>query len=445
VVILAAICAALAAAVAYYLFFLISHGYLPTPFIYDKFDTFMDLFNTMDWGSRDDRYTVWKSVYPPLSFLFVNALHWLLIGAHGIEMNSILLREEGMGVILFFVASYLFIPAFVVTREYWKAFSIPEKILIYFIGITSTPMLFALERGNLVIFALLFLPLLFTRSAYSRLAALAMLVNLKPYFILLFLVYVIKRQWNNLAVALGMAGGLYLLTSVILDSDLLALPGNLIGFSQNALFSYREVLAMPSSVSALSYVLESYMPQQGGFSRLAWLPVDPALIGASLDVMKWAVQAWTIVVLARVGKALSTDVLLAMLLVMITNMGMSVGGYTLIFYFALLPVFSGMRLRWGYLAIIALMSLPLDLLTLARDTKPPQRGPFYFSGVRWNVEWTLGAGSVVRPLLNLLLLALMAWEFAGARSKSVGAAADATMDDCPSLTNGTKDDICKIM
>ena len=61
-VILAAICGAQAAAVAYYLFFLNSHGYLPTPFIYDKSDTFMDFFHTMIWADRDGRYTEWGSV-----------------------------------------------------------------------------------------------------------------------------------------------------------------------------------------------------------------------------------------------------------------------------------------------------------------------------------------------------------------------------------------------
>ena len=351
-----------------------------------------------------------------------------------------MLREEGNSVIDFVVVAYLFIPAFVVTRDYWNAFSISEKVLISFIALSSAPMLFALERGNLVIFSLLFLPLLFTRFPYVTLAALAMLVNLKPYFALLFLVYVIKRRWNMLAVALGMAGGLYLLTSVILDSDLLALPRNLIGFSQKALFSYREVLAMPSSVSALSYVLESGTFKTGRSFGLAWLPVDPALIGASLEAMKWSVQAWIVVALARVGKALPTDVILAVILVMTTNLGISVGGYTLIFYLPLIPILSRMRFGYVYLSIVALISLPLDLWPLVQDNLPSRWMYSYFVGTKVPVELTIGLGSLARPLLNLLLLAVMAWEFTVARSKSVGAAVYGTMYDCPSLTNGIKDD-----
>jgi len=54
----------------YYIDYFASNGYLPSPFVYDKSDTFMDLFNTMYWVYDDGRYTDWGSVYPPLGFFY---------------------------------------------------------------------------------------------------------------------------------------------------------------------------------------------------------------------------------------------------------------------------------------------------------------------------------------------------------------------------------------
>jgi len=61
---------------AYYISHVIEYGYLPSPFVYDKSDTFMDLFNTMYWAYYEGRYTDWGSVYPPLGFLFLKIINF---------------------------------------------------------------------------------------------------------------------------------------------------------------------------------------------------------------------------------------------------------------------------------------------------------------------------------------------------------------------------------
>lgn len=55
-------------AIFYYCIFAYNNGYLPA-FVWNKFDTFMDLYNTMWHGAGSRRYDAWLSVYPPLSVI----------------------------------------------------------------------------------------------------------------------------------------------------------------------------------------------------------------------------------------------------------------------------------------------------------------------------------------------------------------------------------------
>jgi hypothetical protein len=397
------------AAFIYYLYFLNSEGYLPTPFIFNKFDTFMDLFNTMDWAGREGRYSEWGSIYPPLNFLFLQCVRWLFVDIQD-SINPLDLRANGDAVIAFLIVSYLCIPAFVLSQRYWSKFNKYEKILIYFISISSVPMLFALERGNLILFCLLFLPFLFSNSPLARLISIAVLVNIKPYFVLLFLPYIVKRFWDELIVAVMVAGVLYFVTGAILGSEPFALLGNVINFSQGTLPSLREVLAMPSSVSAFAYILGS---DTFIASKHSDFTIEPSFIATIIEVIKWSIMTLAAVIMFMAAKRLPLNQLIAMTLVIITNCGMSVGGYTLIIYIALLPIFWEMRLSRIYIWCIVLMSLPLDIIAVAEDTLPPQNYPSFFTNAYSTIEWTVGLGSFVRPTLNLLLLATMAWEFQG--------------------------------
>ena len=62
------------AGVAHVIWFFINRHYLPQPFVWDPQDTFMDFFNVAYWAHREDMYTVWRAVYPPLSFVLAGAV-----------------------------------------------------------------------------------------------------------------------------------------------------------------------------------------------------------------------------------------------------------------------------------------------------------------------------------------------------------------------------------
>ena len=52
--------------------FFSQNSYLPQPFVFDTNDTFMDWFNTAYWANNPGAYDVWRSIYPPLSFVFLD-------------------------------------------------------------------------------------------------------------------------------------------------------------------------------------------------------------------------------------------------------------------------------------------------------------------------------------------------------------------------------------
>src|SRR3954447_23190697 len=49
-------------------------GYLPAPFVFDVGDTFMDWLHTAYWAHNIGAYSVWQSIYFPLSFVITGVL-----------------------------------------------------------------------------------------------------------------------------------------------------------------------------------------------------------------------------------------------------------------------------------------------------------------------------------------------------------------------------------
>ncbi len=99
----------------------------------------------------------------------------------------------------------------------------------------------------------------------------------------------------------------------------------------------------------------------------------------------------------------------SLLVVATTNLGIWVGGYTIILYIVLIPVFIKMRARWLYISLLALMAMPLDMIPLMGEPIGVQYS--YLSDSYINIQWTLGLGSVIRPVLNILLLVILSCEF----------------------------------
>lgn len=392
---------------AYFLWFLLNHGYLPSPFVHEKSDTFMDLFHSLHWADNPGRYTDWRSVYPPVNFLLLTALKFILLGqtawGNGFEM-----RDAGQPVVVMLLCAYLLIPAWVVRSGYWKNFSRTERVLLYLIIILSPPMLFALERGNLVLLCLLFIAVLLDSSGWRRILCVALLINLKPYFVLLLLLPAVRRQWRLFLQEAACAGLLFMLSGLLLgDPKFLHFFTNLFSFSTNLkLFSYQEILAMPSSISFISFLLAQQHVVHAGMYA-SWF--NPLWLIRIVETAKWGLIVWALLAVVKNQRNFSDTQITALLVAIITNLGIWVGGYSLIYYAALIPVLLRMRDAHIYAGLLAGMVLPLDFLPLAHASFGDQYA--YITNSIVDVKWTLSLASMAKPFLNFALLAALAREF----------------------------------
>lgn len=403
---IAAVLALQLASVAYYYFYFEAHGYLPAPFVYDKFDTFMDLYNSMWWGMQDFKYTLWGSVYPPLNFLILDALRLAFYGNSNFA-SPLDFREIEITPALLMCGLYAASPFVVVATERWRVLPPTSRFLVACTAAMSPPMLFAMERGNLIVLALVALPMVFSREAIWKIVGVAILINLKPYFAVLLLAFPIAGDWRGLIHATAAAGSLFVFTGLLNDPNFLAFIPNIFSFADaEQVLSGREVLALPSSISAFSYVLRLALKTSntGGF------PVT--LVETILPLIEVAKMAGLAALLASMLVArdrLRDSEIVVGLIVIIVNLGFWVGGYSQIFYIACIPILLGMRFKTLHLRLLAAIFLPLDTIVLMTQDLGPN---IVFPSLNIvPLDYQLGLGTVLRPVLNYALLFSLSWEF----------------------------------
>jgi hypothetical protein len=187
-------------------------GYLPAPFVFDVGDTFMDWFNTAYWAHNSGAYSVWGSIYLPLSFVITGALGnprcyaTAPYDARDCDVLGI------VAIVLMYIGCVT-----VSAVAFYRADR--STALFRTSGIAvGGPMLFALERGNLIMiayiaFVLLYGGLIKTRKAAA--GAAAILINMKVYLLLPVLAFGIKRRWRTLELCGIAALGLYLASLVV--------------------------------------------------------------------------------------------------------------------------------------------------------------------------------------------------------------------------------------
>lgn len=206
---------AVVATFAWTLRFFADNGYLPQPFVFDTNDTFMDWFNTAFWANRPGAFDVWRTIYPPLSFAFLDTFSlsdcyrdspfyardcdWLARGV----IHAFYLIDVGL---------------------VWLAFRRADRLTAamrtaaFALGL---PLLFTLERGNLILVAFACFVVAYgdiVRSRWIRAVAIAATINFKPYLVLPALAAGVKRHWRALELAGIATIALYLVTLAMVGS-----------------------------------------------------------------------------------------------------------------------------------------------------------------------------------------------------------------------------------
>ena len=376
-----------------YILYFIKFNHTPSPFIYDKADTFMDFFNTLYWSYDANRYETWQSIYPPLNFIFLKLVN-LVISA-GIYTEPFDMRHNGQNLIQFIIISFMLMPLIILKSYDWL--HIRDKICVYFIFILSAPFLFMLERGNLIVYALPILYLFFNSEKLSKVFFLSILINIKPYFGVLIIPDFLKKNYYELFIFFLCFSVIYISTSVILGPEFLEFIKNLFAFNES-IFSLREVMALPSTI--LSHIIF--------FSNADMSLLTSSFIGKYFIIsflyfsylLLLLLFLYTIIFLRN---KLYYKELICLLIIALTNFFYQVGGYTIIFYFIIIPyIYKNYRFL---LFFIIPLFLPLDMVTLYSDILPYNYS--YLYGGYTEINYNLGAGSLIRPILNYLLLFFM--------------------------------------
>ena len=158
----------------------IRDGFFPPPASYDTMDNFMDWFNTSYWANNPGAYDVWGTIYPPLAFVFLK-----IFSLHACYYDGPFFGRScdwlGTATLFgFYIANIMIV--FKCYRLHERRTALARCAALCF----GLPMLFAVDRGNLIVpcftcFALGHGRLL--RSARLRWLAVALSINFKPYLL----------------------------------------------------------------------------------------------------------------------------------------------------------------------------------------------------------------------------------------------------------------------
>ena len=158
-------------------FFLVEH-YLPAPFVFDTNDTFMDWFNTAYWAHNPGAYTVWKTIYFPIAFIITGLFADPRCYANG-PFDARACDVVGIGFIVVTYVVAVVLSALAFYRNDRR--TAPMRTIAIAIG---GSLLFAVERGNLILQAYVAFVLVFGQILRSRAAVawtVGFLVNMKVY------------------------------------------------------------------------------------------------------------------------------------------------------------------------------------------------------------------------------------------------------------------------
>lgn len=201
------------------------NGFLPLPFVYDVSDTFMDWFHPAYWAHDGHAYDIYKTVYAPLSYVILEVLGFPGCYVRG-AWNARTCDYLGIAAIL---ASYV-IPIILSAIVFWRNERKTAVFRTVAIGL-GLPLLYALERGNLIMIAFLFFVIFMGELAKSRgwlTVFAALMINMKSYLLLPVLGLGIRREWRWLEWCGFATIAIYLVTWVIYGAgDPLQLIDNL--------------------------------------------------------------------------------------------------------------------------------------------------------------------------------------------------------------------------
>jgi len=389
--------------IGYVLFHLYHYGYLPAPFFYDFSDSLMDFYHTNYWAFHEGRYEDWKSLYPIFVFIFSK----LFTASSCVDSASpALLRACDHYAVFYLLLADLVgtgCCAWVLVKRGGEAQVINKIDWLKWFGVfsLSIPCLFALERGNYILLAFMFLALanLYEGNWKSALF-LAMAINIKQYLVLLWIIPFLKRRYDLVFLGIVFA----IIPSVF---GLILIPEfhynllfqNMFDFSTVSEFSRLEKLWMPTSFSAWVRALGDMTSDQP--NNLFLLLVQAILIMVMwLERILYLMILYIAAVYARkLSPAYLAFVVLAGLIACIDGLG----GYAMLLLFPFLYSLNDRPKGLSLISLLILVCLPMGW-SVGPALEHALEGNSYLGESFLSITPKLTVGSYLRPLLILGLL-----------------------------------------
>ena len=404
--------------------FFLLQGYLPQPFIWDPNDTFMDWFNPAYWANHWGAYSVWRSIYPPLSFV---TLRMFSISSCYVTTPFAARDCDWLSITAILV---MYAAAVAVTYAALRRNDPRTAIMRTLAFAFGYRTLFALERGNLLIICYIAMVVAFGFCAGSRpvrAIAAALMINYKPYMLLPTLAWAIRRDWRQLELAGIFTILIYLASwSVVGSGSLLELADNTVNWIRVTGDDVVAEIYYATSFNGLLGVID-----RGAFPILRFfrsdsyemfrMIIDTAMVVAQVAGLAALVLAWAqprAVPLHR----------LACILLLLSLTNRSPGGYTemLVMFLVFLEPWRGFA-RIASITLMYLGGLSVDLMISA---VPPVNSFSWLGGHAVSAEFGIAVGQFAHPAGLLLVLLLLSLD-------TIVAATRAYRTDRPTLALGT--------
>ena len=374
--------------------FLILNGFLPHPFFYEPSDTFMDWYNSAYWAYDKGRYDSWGSVYPPLSFAVLRMFSFSSCyqGAEGLTSRDC----DWLGIVVIHVIFVL--NAILIALTFLKIdrkTALPRSIALS-IGL---PMLFALERGNLLLitFTCILLgygPLL--KSARLRWLAVGLAINFKFYLIASLFPQLLKRRWRWFEGAAVTTLFIYVISYIVVGN------GSPIDIIKNTLY-------LNDAYEAGGFLDGWYASTYKPFLSVLegkYVPVNSIIGSANVDLLTFLLPilqytTQLMVVLAVIMTWFRPE---AVSMFRLTNLGIGMavitsetGGYVhaLVILFTFMERWRGIGLKWSIVACYVLC-IPADIVI---DRLVPVFRESFLGGRPVIFDFALTLGPFIRPLI----------------------------------------------
>jgi len=374
-----------------------TRGFLPLPFVYDVTDTFMDWFNPAYFAYNGHAYDIYISIYAPLSFAILKVLG-IASCYESHPKDARFCDYVGIASILAFYALSVICAAIAFFR------TDRSTALFRSIGFgIGLPLLYALERGNLIMIGFVFFIIFFGGLAKSRAGlatCAAMMINMKSYLLFPVLALALKREWRLLELCGIATIGLYLLSLAYYGSGTpIELMNNLqVWFNAMASVVWDQISYSTTYRPFLQFDMHQYPVRDFVPQRI----VDAVTIFIKAELLLSRLAALLCLALAWLYPKQVPLHRMAFFLLMQSFVSDNPGGYgqSLIVFLVFLEKWSNPRV--GVAIIMAyLISIPTDIL-FAKALEIERTS--WLAGRIVETVYGLTLGSLLRPFLILVML-----------------------------------------